>query len=107
VTRLRPQRGPDLVEEATEACSGAEGFEPTRGPIALFDAPMVLLQMIIQVAVRPMDHPASKDVPNGAWVGIMAIGGDPVRSHPGHRPGRAEEGLGCGKVAGVAEPCVD
>jgi hypothetical protein len=40
------QKGADLVEEAAEAFSGAEGFEPTRGPVALLDAPMILLEMI-------------------------------------------------------------
>jgi hypothetical protein len=73
VPRLRSQRGPDLVEEATEACGGDEGFEPTRGPIALFDAPMILLQKIIQIAVRPVYHLGSKDVPNGARVGVMPL----------------------------------
>jgi hypothetical protein len=48
---------------------------------------MLLFQMIIQVAVRPVYHPIPKDIPNAARVGIMAIRSDPVEHDAGHRPG--------------------
>jgi hypothetical protein len=58
---------------AAEARSRGKGFEPTCRPVALLQTLMILLQMIIQVAVRPVRHPLPEDVPNGAWVCIMAI----------------------------------
>jgi hypothetical protein len=101
--RLGTEKCSDLIKDAAEIRSGAEGFEPACGPVALLDAPMILLEVIIQVAVRPMRHPISKDVPNGAWIGIMAIGGDAVWDHAGHRPGGAEERLGRCEIPGVTE----
>jgi hypothetical protein len=68
---------------------------------------MILLQMIIQVAVRPVPHPLPKDVPNGARIGIMAIRGDAVWGDTGYCPGGAEEGLGRCEVACLAEPHID
>jgi hypothetical protein len=82
--RLGTEKCSDLIKDAAEIRSGAEGFEPACGPVVLLDAPMILLEMIIQVAVRPMRYPIPKDVPNGAWIGIMAIGGDAVWDHAGH-----------------------
>src|SRR5262245_8741240 len=79
---------------------------PTR-PVALFDTPMIVLQMIIQVAVRPVPHPLPKDVPNSARIGIMAIRGDALWDHTGYRPGGTEKGLGRCKVACLAEPHID
>ena len=107
VTRPRSEKGADLVEEATEARSGAERFEPARGTVPLLNAAMVLLQMVVQIAISSMRYLGPEDVPNGAWVGVGAIGGDAVGGHPGYRPRRPKKRLGRRKVAGVAEPCVD
>jgi hypothetical protein len=106
VTRPRPEKGTDLVEDATAACGGGEGSQPARRAIPLFNAPMILLQRVVEVAIRPVGHPLPKDVADGAWVGGMAIGGDALRCHPGHRLCRAEEGLSRRKVARVAQLCV-
>ena len=106
VTRLRPEKGTDLVEDTTEACCGGEGSKPARRAIPLFNAPMILFQMVIEIAMRPVGHPPPEDVADGTWVGVMAIGGGALRCHPGHRPCRAEEGLSRRKVARVAQPDV-
>jgi hypothetical protein len=45
----------------TEAPSSGDGFEPARGPIALFNTPMILLHVVSQVAVCPVYH----SVPEG------------------------------------------
>jgi hypothetical protein len=102
--RLGAEKRSDLIKDTTETRSCGKGFEPSGGPRALFNAPVVLLQMIIQVTVGPVRHPLPKDIPNGTWIGIMAIGGDALRRHPGYRPGRTKEGLGRREVACVAEP---
>jgi hypothetical protein len=67
---------------------------------------MILLEMVIQVAVRPMRHPIPKDVPNGARVCIAAIRGDAVQGHAGHRLGRTKERFGRREVPHVAEAYV-
>ena len=47
MTRLGPQECTDLIEQATEAPGRIEAFEPTRGPVPPFDAPMILLQVVV------------------------------------------------------------
>jgi hypothetical protein len=59
--------------------------------------------MVIQVAVGPVRHPLSEDVPNGPWIGIMAIRRDPVRRDASYHPRRPKEGLGRCKVPGITE----
>jgi hypothetical protein len=104
---LGTEKGSDLIEDEAETRGSGEGFEPARRPVALLDTPMVLLQMVVEMAVGPVQHPVPKDVSNGARVGVMPIGRDAVRRHPRHRPRRAEERLRRGEVPGGAEPCVD
>jgi hypothetical protein len=104
---LRLQKGTNLIEDLTETPSGVKGFESTHGLVLLFDSAMVLLQMIVQVAVRPVHHPLPENVPIGARVGITAIGRDAVRRHPSHRPRRPKKGLGRHQITRVAEPRIN
>ena len=46
--QLETERGSDLIEGAAETRGGGEVFEPARGPVALLDAPMVLLDMAVK-----------------------------------------------------------
>jgi hypothetical protein len=96
-----------LITGTVAIGSGVEGFEPARRPLALLNAPMVRLQVAVERAVGPVQPQVSKDVSNGTRVGIVAIGGEAVWRHPGHRPRLAEEGLRRGEVPGGAEPGVD
>jgi hypothetical protein len=89
--RPRSEKGLELVEEAAEARSRGKGLEATYQPIARLDPPMILFQMVVEGAIRPVRHPIPKDVPNGTWVGVMPIGGEALRHHPGHRPGRVKK----------------
>ena len=82
-------------------------FEPAHRAIPLFNAAMILLQMVVEIALGAMRYLVPKDIPTRAWVGIMAIRGDPVGHHPGHRLGGAEKGLGRCEVACLAEPHID
>jgi hypothetical protein len=45
--RLGAEKCADLIKDAAEASSRGKGFEPARGPVPLFNAPMVLFQMIV------------------------------------------------------------
>jgi hypothetical protein len=104
--QLETEKGSDLIEGAAETRGGGEGFEPACGPVALLDALMVLLDMAVQVAVRPVRHLVPEDGPNGPRIGVVAIGGDAVGRYPGHRPRRTKEGLGRCEVPRVAEAYV-
>jgi hypothetical protein len=46
--RLGAEKRTHLVEQSAEACSRGVTLEPTHRPIPLFDAAMILLQMVIQ-----------------------------------------------------------
>jgi hypothetical protein len=89
--RLGAEKRTHLVEQAAEARSRGAMFESAHRPIPLFDASMILLQVVIQVAIRAMLYVIPENITNGAGVGIMAIGGDAVWDHTGHRPGGTEE----------------
>ena len=67
---------------------------------------MILLYTVIQVTVRPVHDLIPENVAYGTRIGVMAIGGNAFGYHPGHRPGRTEEGLGCRKIPCVAEPTI-
>ena len=45
--RLGAEKGSDLIKEATKASGALTLFEPTHGPVALFNASMVLLNGLI------------------------------------------------------------
>jgi hypothetical protein len=53
-----------------------------------------------------MQYLVPENLPNRAWVGVVAIGGNAVRHHAARGPGRAEEGLGRREVPCVAQPDV-
>ncbi len=55
--RSGAEKRADFVEEAAEVRSSPKCFEPTCHQVALLDSPMILRQMIIQVAVRPVCYP--------------------------------------------------
>jgi hypothetical protein len=102
--QLGTEKGADLIKDAAETRGADEGFEPTRAPIAWLDAAMVWLQMVVEMATCPVQHPIPKDVAHRAWVSVMAVGGDAVRGHPGHRPGPAEERPGRREIPRGAQP---
>jgi hypothetical protein len=67
---VRPgaEKPSELVKDVAETRSGGERFEPVHGTVPLFHIAMVLLQVIIHVAVRPVPHPLPEHVPYGARV---------------------------------------
>jgi hypothetical protein len=102
--RLRAEKGAELIKDVTETCSHRKGFEPSSGSEALLHSPMVLLQMVVEIAVGPVHHLVAKDGSDGTRVGVMAIRGDPLGRHTSHRPGRTEARLGCRKIPRGAQP---
>src|SRR3954469_16035748 len=67
--------------------SGA--FEAPHGPVATFDAAVVLLQPVVQVGTGPVPHILAELGPDRPGVAVVAVCRDPVRCHAGHRLGRA------------------
>ena len=91
--RLGAEKRTHLVEQATEARSSGAVFEPAHRPISLFDSSMILLQMVIQVAIRAMLYVIPEDKAYGAWIGVVSICDDTVRHDAGAGPRGTEEGL--------------
>jgi hypothetical protein len=59
--------------------------------------------MVVQIAVGAVPHPVPENIPNGTWIGLMAICRDAGRRPPCHGPCRPKEGLGRCKVSGITE----
>ena len=64
---------------------------------------MVLLKSVVEVATHPVPHMFTKLGTDGSGIGIMAVGGDPIRRDTSNRLGRSEECLGGCEVAVLAE----
>lgn len=83
-----------LVVSAAEPMGRCHALEAPHGSVPALDAAMILLEMIVEVAARPMPDPLAKLSPDGARIGIMAVGGHSLRRDPGNRSRRGEERLG-------------
>jgi hypothetical protein len=94
----RAKERTDLIEQATEARSRAAMSEPAHRSIPLLDAAMILLQMVIQVAIGPVDDLLPEHCADRSWIGVMPIGRDPGRPHTRHGPRGAEECFSRGEV---------
>jgi hypothetical protein len=68
---------------------------------------MVLLKSVVEISARAMSHMFAKLGPDGARIGVMPIGGDPIRRDAGHRLGRSKECPGSSKVTMLAQPDVN
>src|SRR5918999_6423727 len=101
--RLRAEKRTHLVEQAAEARSRGAMCESAHRPILLFDSSMILLQVVIQVAIRAMFYLIPENITYGAWIGVVSIRSDAAWYHAGAYPGDTEEGLRRSKVACVAE----
>src|SRR5262245_7165191 len=64
---------------------------------------MILLQPIIGIAYRTVDHGGPELEPECAWIGAMAIGGDTARTALAKQTHRAEEGTGSREIARLTE----
>src|SRR4051795_13022490 len=97
----------EFVVTSAEPGGRSWALEAPHGPVAAFDAPVVLLQPVIQVAAGAVPHPFAELAPDRPRVAVVTVGRDPVRRHAGDCPGRAEERLRRRHVALLAEHHVD
>lgn len=69
---------------------GGKALEAPYGADALFDAAMVLLEVIVKALTRAVRHVLTGLTGNCTGVCPMAIAGDPIRHPAGHGSGRAD-----------------
>src|SRR3954451_9316238 len=103
----RAQEVADLVEGPAEAMSRIEILEAAHGPVAPFYAPVILFDHVIFVLTGAVVDVRAEFVGNGLGIAGVPVSGDLLGLDLGDRPGGAEERLGRGHVAGLAEVDVD
>src|SRR5262249_4327365 len=91
----------------TKASGRLDPFEAAHRPRALFDASMVLLQVIIQVAVGAMTHRLPQLSFDGSGVGVMSIGRNAFRDTLSDRTRGPEERFGRSTATLLTEQDVD
>src|SRR5215207_4847438 len=107
VAGARAEEVAEFVVGLAEPGGGSWTFEAPHGSIAAFDAPVVLLQPVIQVATGPVPHPLAQRGADRPRIAVVAVRCDPVGCYPGHRFGGAEERLGCRHIPVFTEQHVD
>jgi hypothetical protein len=79
----RAQEVPHFILHPATTRRRLDTFASPHGAWALFDASMSLVQMILQVAVRPMTPPFSQFRFEGSGIGIMSVGRHAFRDTAG------------------------
>src|SRR3954454_578567 len=92
-TGTEAEEVPEFVVTSAEPGGRSRALEAAHRPVAAFDAPVVLLQPVVQVAAGPVPNPPAQLGADPPRVAVVAVGRDPVRRHPGDRLRRAEERL--------------
>ena len=83
----------ELIVAAAEPGSRSRALEAPHGPVSAFDATVILLQPVVQVATSSVPHTFAQLGPDRAGVTVVAVRCDPVRCHPSDRLRRPEERL--------------
>src|SRR3954468_16515505 len=86
------------IVSATESGGRSGAFEAPHGPVAAFDAAVILLQPVIQVGTGPVPHILAQLGADRPRIAVVAVGRDPIRCHPRSplwRTGRPPERLPC------------
>jgi len=97
----------EFIVAATEPLRRGETLESPHASRAPFDAPVILLEPIILVGAGPVHDPSAEHRADCPRVGAVPVGGDPIGRDAGDGLRRAEEGLGRGHVAVLAQHGVD
>src|SRR5262249_15245325 len=77
IGRSRTKILANFIKSGTEASGRGQTAEAAHRVIALLHPLMFLFDRIIQMGISAMLAFAAQDVANGAWVAVVAIGGDP------------------------------
>jgi hypothetical protein len=93
VAGARAEEVAEFIASATEPGGRSGAFEAPHGPVATFDAAVILLQPVVQVGTGPMPHILAELGADRPGVAVVAVGRDPVWCDAGDRLGGAEERL--------------
>jgi hypothetical protein len=75
-----PKELAHFIEGSTEARSRGHASKPTHRVVTLFDATVILLQSIVQIAVGPVEHLTAQSLANRTGIGMMSICRHPLWS---------------------------
>src|SRR3982751_356888 len=81
----------EFVEGTAESFRGSKVFKSQHRVVALFNAPMVLLNSIIFIAATPMLHSLSQHFGDGPRIRVVPVGGDLFGTASCDRLSTAEE----------------
>ena len=96
-----------FVVASAIACRRRGAFQSQHRSTSAFDAAMVLLKSVVEIATRPMSHPPAELGPDRSGISVMAVCRDPVRRDTGHRLGGSKERLGGSQIAVLAQHDID
>ena len=96
-----------FIVAATEPVSRSWALEPTHRLVATFDATVILLQSIVEIAAGAMAHRLAQRRADRTGVAVVAIRGHPVRAEVGDGLGGLKERHGGGHVAVLTEHHID
>lgn len=76
-----------FVKRTTKTSCRRESSKPAHGIVSLFDASVILLQIIIEVFIRPMLDSVAHDFVYSPWIGTMPVCRDRFwrMANPGNR----------------------
>jgi hypothetical protein len=96
-----------FVVASTEPVSRSWALEPTHWLVSTFDATVILLQSIVEVAAGAVLYAFTQPRPDRTGIAIVAIRGHPVRDNISDGLGGLEECLRGVHVAVLAEHHID
>ena len=85
--RPDPKELAHFIEGPTEACCRGQTSEPAHRVVALFDATMILLQSVVEIAVASMNDLTAKGLADCTRVGVMSVGCHPLWGVTNHIDG--------------------
>ena len=81
----------EFVVTPAKAIRGGGVPEPAHRAISALDPTMILFNPVVQVLTGPVFHAVTQHPPDGAWITVVSVRGDPRRRHSGDRFGGAKE----------------
>ena len=93
----------EFIVASTEPGRRPGTLEPAHGLVSAFDATVILLQPVVEIAARAMAYVSAQFSSDRPRVAVVSVGRDAGRGDAGDCRGRAEERLGSGHVACLAQ----
>ena len=82
---------PEFVVTPAKAIRRGGVTEPTHRTISALDPAVILFDSIVEILAGPVLYAVTQHCPDGPWVTVMAVSGDPRRDYAGDRSGGTEE----------------